>query len=146
MDNLLKFAERLSELLTERGMKPAHLARELGVTRAVIGRYVNGEHLPSLDMAVRLSACFGCSIDFLLGRSDAGSDFTPLPPPPFRERLTFLLTFFRTTKYRLIREAGLDESTVYDWQSGRITPGLNSLIALAEHFGCSVEFVLGRED
>ena len=35
-----KFAERLSELLTERGMKPAHLARELGVTRAVIGRYV----------------------------------------------------------------------------------------------------------
>ena len=77
-----KFAERLSELLAERGMKPAHLARELGVTRAVIGRYVNGEHLPSLDMAVRLSACFGCSIDFLLGAATQGRHLPRFPRRP----------------------------------------------------------------
>lgn len=84
MSILEKFVERLRELLTDHEMKPAHLAKELGVTRKVICRYTNGERLPSLNMAFRLSGYFHCSIDFLLGRSDEGSEFEPLPLPPLR--------------------------------------------------------------
>ena len=43
MSILEKFVERLRELLTDHEMKPAHLAKELGVTRKVICRYTNGE-------------------------------------------------------------------------------------------------------
>lgn len=64
MSILEKFVERLRELLTDHEMKPAHLAKELGVTRKVICRYTNGERLPSLNMAFRLSGYFHCSIDF----------------------------------------------------------------------------------
>lgn len=90
MSILEKFVERLRELLTDHEMKPAHLAKELGVTRKVICRYTNGERLPSLNMAFRLSGYFHCSIDFLLGRSDEGSEFEPLPLLPFKDRLPYL--------------------------------------------------------
>lgn len=98
MSILEKFVERLRELLTDHEMKPAHLAKELGVTRKVICRYTNGERLPSLNMAFRLSGYFRCSIDFLLGRSDEGSEFEPLPLPPFKDRLPYLVDFFKKPK------------------------------------------------
>lgn len=110
MSNLQKFVERLSELLSDREMKAANLAKELGVTRKVISRYLNGERLPSISMAFRLSEYFHCSIDFLLGRSDTGADFDPLPLPPFRERLPFLLDFFKKSRYRIAKDAHINES------------------------------------
>ena len=146
MSNLQKFVERLSELLSDREMRAANLAKELGVTRKVISRYLNGERLPSLGMAFRMSAYFHCSIDFLLGRSDTGAEFDPLPPPPFKERLPFLLDFFKKSRYRIARDAHINESIIYDWQNGTSSPSLESIIALADYFECSIEFVLGREN
>lgn len=146
MSILEKFVERLRELLTDHEMKPAHLAKELGVTRKVICRYTNGERLPSLNMAFRLSGYFHCSIDFLLGRSDEGSEFEPLPLPPFKDRLPYLVDFFKKTKANISKEAHIDESIIYDWLKGRSTPSLESITALADYFDCSVEFILGREN
>ena len=145
MSNLQKFVERLKELLSDHEMKPAHLAKELGVTRKVICRYLNGERFPSLNMAFRMAAYFHCSIDFLLGRSDTGAEFDPLPLSPFKERLPFLLDFFKKSRYRIAKDAHIDESIIYDWQNGTSSPSLESLIALADYFECSIEFILGRE-
>lgn len=146
MDNLQKFVERLSELLSDREMKATDLAKELGVSRKVISRYLKGERLPSLKMALRMSAYFHCSIDFLLGRSDTGAEFEPLPLPPFKEQLPFLVDFFKKSRYRIARDTHIDESIMYDWQNGRFVPSVESLIALADYFECSIEFVLGREN
>lgn len=143
MDNLQKFVERLSELLSDREMKATDLAKELGVSRKVISRYLKGERLPSLKMALRISAYFHCSIDFLLGRSDTGAEFEPLPLPPFKEQLPFLVDFFKKSRYRIARDTHIDESIMYDWQNGRFVPSVESLIALADYFECSIEFVLG---
>lgn len=146
MDNLQKFVERLSELLSDREMKATDLAKELGVSRKVISRYLKGERLPSLKMALRMSAYFHCSIDFLLGRSDTGAEFEALPLPPFKEQLPFLVDFFKKSRYRIARDTHIDESIMYDWQNGRFVPSVESLIALADYFECSIEFVLGREN
>lgn len=146
MSNLQKFVERLSELLIDHEMKAANLADALGVTRKTISRYRRGERLPDIDTALRMSAYFHCSLDFLLGRSDTGAEFDPLPRPLFKDRFAFLLDFFKTTKYRLIKDTQIDESVVYDWQKGTVSPRLESILILADYFGCSVEFVLGREN
>ena len=146
MDKMQKFAERLSELLTERNMRPAHLAKELGVTNKVISRYVNGERIPDLRMAIRLSEYFQCSIDFLLGRSDEGIGYKPKAVISFKERLPYLMEFFHVTKYRLAKETPINESVIYDWQNGLYSPSLDSIIILADYFECTVEFIIGRED
>ena len=146
MNNLQKFAERLSELLIDHEIKPANLADALGVNRKVISRYVNAERLPDIDMAIRMSKYFDCTIDFLLGRSDKDCPCQLLPRPKFDQRLQFLLQFFKTTKYRIQIDTGIDQSVIYDWQKGTVSPSMESVVRLADYFECSVEFVLGLSD
>lgn len=68
---------------------------------------------------------------------------------PFRRSrigLPYLVDFFKKTKANISKEAHIDESIIYDWLNGRSTPSLESIIALADYFDCSVEFILGREN
>lgn len=144
MNDLSLFAERFNELLDERGLKPSRLAAVLGIPKNTICRYARGAQLPNLRMAMILSGYFGCSIDYLLGRSDVGKVFKPASPVPFRERFPALLKQFNTNKYRIAKETELHSSILYRWQSGDCSPELESLLILANHFDCSVEYLLGR--
>ena len=146
MSNLQHFVERLSELLIDHEMKPANLAKELGVGWKMISRYMNGTRYPDLTMALRMSAYFHCSIDFLLGRSDTGASFVPLPMPPFSERIEYVLSFYGKTKYRVAKDTSISESTLYNWKFNRSAPTLENIIALADYLESSVEFILGREN
>ena len=56
------------------------------------------------------------------------------------------LVALAVTKYRLTKETHLTEETIRRWQSGRFEPTTESLIRLADYFGCSVDFILGREN
>lgn len=146
MDNKQHFVERLSELLIDHEMKPASLAKEIGVDRKIISRYMSGTRYPDFSMALRLSAYFHCSIDFLLGRSDTGASFDPLPAPPFAERIEYVISFFGKTKYRVAKDTSISESTLYNWKFNRSSPTLENIITLADYFECSIEFILGREN
>ena len=79
MYNWSNFVERLSELLTIANIKPTQLAKNLGVKSATITRYLSGIRKPRLEMLFKIADYFHCSIDFLLGRSDTGEHFDPLP-------------------------------------------------------------------
>ncbi len=144
MNNTQKFAERLFELLIDNDIKPANLADRLGVNRKVISRYVKGKRLPSVDMAIRMSQHFECTIDFLLGRSDNNGKTEVVNAPLFKDRIVYLLQFFNKTKYVISKETHIDQSVIYDWQKGTVSPSMNSIIKLADYFDCSVEFVIGR--
>ena len=146
-DNILGgFVERLSELLTIANIKPTQLAKNLGVKSATITRYLSGIRKPRLEMLFKIADYFHCSIDFLLGRSDTGEHFDPLPLPDFKERFSFLLDFYKKSRYRLVKDTHIDESIIYDWQNGKFSPGIESLIVMADYFECSIEFILGREN
>lgn len=95
MSILEKFVERLRELLTDHEMKPAHLAKELGVTRKVICRYTNGERLPSLNMAFRRRAI---SIALSTFCSAAAMKALNLSLFPFRRSRTGYRTWWISSK------------------------------------------------
>ena len=118
MYNWSNFVERLSELLTIANIKPTQLAKNLGVKSATITRYLSGIRKPRLEMLFKIADYFHCSIDFLLGRSDTGEHFDPLPLPDFKERFSFLLDFYKKSRYRLVKDTHIDESIIYDWQNG----------------------------
>lgn len=146
MDNLQKFVERFLELLSDRDMKPGRLAAELNVRRKVISRYANGERLPDLQMALRLSEYFHCSIDFLLGRTDEGSQFEPLPAPPFYKHFIDVLNFCQKSIYRVAKDTAISEATLFNWKMNRTSPTLENLVRLSDYLDCSIEFILGREN
>ena len=43
------------------------LARQIGVSKEMVGRYERNEAIPSLDIAKRLSKSLGVSLDYLVG-------------------------------------------------------------------------------
>lgn len=61
------FGIRLKELRTQSSMTQKHLADKLGITKATVSYYENGERAPSPEILVKLATIFHVSTDFLLG-------------------------------------------------------------------------------
>lgn len=68
------FAERLKELLQDRGVYQARLAEVLNTTPQAISSYVNGKTTPDYDTLCNIAEFFGVTTDFLLGVSHTLSD------------------------------------------------------------------------
>lgn len=60
------FSAKLKALLKERGMKQAELARRLGSTQTSVCRYVSGQRIPTVDVAVLIADALNVSMDELL--------------------------------------------------------------------------------
>ena len=145
MTFLSKFAERLCELMREKEIGTQELAAKVQIDQSVIARILRARRMPSAKTLVALADYFRCSADYLLGRKELPEERDFLQRPPFPERLAFLLAHYKTTKYRLTKDTHLTEETIRRWQNGRFEPTTESLIRLADYFGCSVDFILGRE-
>lgn len=61
------FANRLRELRMKYFWNQSTLASRAGVSTSLISSYENSDRYPSLDMLIKLSDIFCCSIDYLLG-------------------------------------------------------------------------------
>lgn len=61
---------RIKKLREEFNMTQQDLANKLKSSKSVIGLYENETRKPSMEVLIRLSEIFNCSIDYLLGKSD----------------------------------------------------------------------------
>ena len=46
--------------------------------------------------------------------------------------------------YRVSRDTGISQTTLSDWKRGRSVPKLEKMEKLAEYFGVTVEYLMGR--
>ena len=83
-------------------MQQADLAKELSVSRVSISRYETGERDPDIETILRLCDIFGCTADYLLGRS-------PVPSPDLDPQEEAMLLAWRraTPEIRAIVETAL---------------------------------------
>lgn len=83
-------------------MQQADLAKELSVSRVSISRYETGERDPDIETILRLCDIFGCTADYLLGRS-------PVPSPDLDPQEEAMLLAWRraTPEIRAIIDAAL---------------------------------------
>ena len=140
------FAESLSELLLLNNITPSTLAKTLGCGKGTISRYQSGQKEPSLAMLLRMADYFQCSTDYLLGLETELYTRVFKPCPTFQERLPVFCKELKITKYQIEHKAKIAQSAMYKWQNGTSEPSVDSLIKIAEAFGCSVDFILGRSD
>ena len=93
---------RLKELRASKGMRPADLSKLLNVQPTTISNYELGVREMDAPTILRLCEIFGCSADYLLGRS-------PLPSPELTpEEEEMLLSWRRATpEIRAIIDAAL---------------------------------------
>lgn len=58
---------RISELLKEKRLTQKTLAQRIGVTEAVISRYISGEREPKPDVLANIATALHTTSDYLLG-------------------------------------------------------------------------------
>ena len=63
------FSRSLSLLRQERGLSQRQVARELGISQALLSHYENGIREPGLNFVVKACDFYNVSADFLLGRT-----------------------------------------------------------------------------
>ena len=81
---------RIRVLRLEHGMKQPDLAEKLNCTAMTVSRYERGEADPDVATICRLCEIFGCTADYLLGRSPVPT--TDLSP----EEESLLLAYRRS--------------------------------------------------
>ena len=139
-----KLSERLKEYMQEAELNQSALGKKTGIKNTNISDFLADIHTPSYQNFVKLLYAFGCSADYLLGRTDIPTEEPLHPVPPFGERLRFILESFAVSQEKLKRELPVSGSVLYRWLSGKNQPSTESLIRLADYFGCSVDYLIGR--
>ncbi len=144
MDNLSKFSDILDSLMFERELNVTRLAEEIGVGATTIRRYLHAQCTPTVENLIKLADFFQCTTDFLLGRENENyySEFKPCPP--FSEQLKVLKEHFNCPWWSFYKTAHVSSSRFYEWKNGKRTPTLDCVIMLADDFGCTVDFIIGR--
>lgn len=61
---------RIKQLREENSITQEELAKKLDLSKGIISLYENETRKPSLEVLIKLSEIFNCSIDYLLGKSD----------------------------------------------------------------------------
>lgn len=145
MDRLAVFAERLDELMFERGETVKSLAEKEKLNSASLYSYLKGAHYPTVKSLLQIVGIFRCSADYLFGFTD---EFTPKEyktVAPICARLEEAFHSAKTTRYAFSKKTGIKQKDLYSWVRGKIVPSVPTLIVFAEFFSCSLDFLLGRE-
>lgn len=62
-------SERLRDLRIKRGLSQKQLADRLGISPSIVSSYENNERTPSSERLLALANFYGCSCDFLVGKT-----------------------------------------------------------------------------
>ncbi len=144
MDNLSKLSEMLDSLMFEHEINLTQLANEVGIDATTIGRYLHSRYTPTVANLVKLADYFQCTTDFLLGRESENYPTVFYSCPPFSEQLKVLKEHFNCPWWNFYKTAHISSSRFYEWKNGTRTPTLDCIIFLADGFGCTVDFIIGR--
>ena len=61
------FGNRLKVVREEKGLKREDIAKQIGTSAAIIGRYERNERTPSVDIAKKIAEAMDVSLDYLVG-------------------------------------------------------------------------------
>lgn len=138
--------ERLKELVEEYRIKRVEdFCKTIGVGRTDFYRWWSDTTMPSLSNALKLADAFYCSLDYLVGRADSNTAVYFNDPPAFSGRIKSLMKEFGTNPHRVSVQAGIARASIYEWMQDKAEITLDSLIKLADLFGCTIDYMVGRE-
>ncbi len=65
-----KFATRLKELRTEKGVSQQEVAAVVRMSKMAVSHWESGHSEPSISQLILLSEFFGVTVDYLVGKVD----------------------------------------------------------------------------
>jgi transcriptional regulator with XRE-family HTH domain len=71
---MISISEHITRLRKDKKWSQDDLAKEIGSSRVMIGKYERGDNMPSIEVIVKLAKSFDVSIDYLVGNTDLVMD------------------------------------------------------------------------
>ena len=134
--------------MNENKLNRVMLAKAVGVTSTTINGFFNYDYYPQIELAIKLSNYFDCSIDYLFGLTDVKTKEYNLDMSKvmqnFNDNISSMLKFSGISNAKAMRDMQMGEFTLYRWRRGMF-PKTVTLIAVAKYFGVSIEYLLGHE-
>ena len=143
----MEFMTRFKELLEFDDISANNLCKTLKINHTSIYLYLKGSY-PSVQNAVKMANHFNCSLNYLLGLSDNANDCSfcqTYDISLFLSRYNKLLESKHTTHYYVQQALNFGNSAYQKWKLGK-EPKIETLIKIARHFGCSVDYLIGRSN
>ena len=140
------FRIRLNSLIADLDCSIYEFADKANVSKGVLTRAAIYGIIPSVRTLIKIADCLCVSLEYLLGLTD-NTFYEPAPSPStFHIRLAELCGE-RNVKYSEIGALmPFSANLFYDWQREKTIPSLEYLLALAEYFKVSPDYLLGRTD
>jgi len=102
---------RITELRKQKGWSQSELAKQIQVSREIVGRYERGDAVPSIDIAKRMADAFEVSLDYLVGATEKQlnkdmvkriEDVDKMKPDDKKMVFAFLDAFITKTKLQTL--------------------------------------------
>lgn len=161
-----KFGQRLRQIRTEKNIKAKDLAEALNLSKAAISQFENGSSVPSSETLLAMSQYLDVPVEKMMSNSQPDyvvntGDQTFLVELKCNNTETekqildnIMLAFQRRAKFTKASDGvvfdndkiRITERTISDYESEKKVPGLDVVIALAEFFNVSIDYLVGRTD
>jgi transcriptional regulator with XRE-family HTH domain len=66
----MTFGEKVGVLRKQLKWSQEDLAKKIGTSAPIVGRYERGEIKPSIEVAAKIADCLNVTVDYLIGNSD----------------------------------------------------------------------------
>ena len=133
------FKDVIKILRQEKGLSQAQLAVAFNKSESAIRTWETGRNKPDADTLILLARYFDCSIDYLLGYTEAGNLDTG-------NRIKALRKEKGITIHDIAEISGLSSTAISNYERGLRSPDAETIIKLAKFFECSTDHLLGLTD
>lgn len=119
----------------------------IGINRSTFSNIYNYGIVPRTPALVKIADYFNVSVAYLMGESDSDYFSPIIEKVPFTSRLDSLLQEKNIkTLYDLSQKVHIHRNNIRQWYTADCLPLIDDLFILADFFGVSVDYLLGRTD
>ena len=143
-----EFQIRFKELIDELGLKnKTEIVKQIGITYATFSKAYNYGIFPTVPILVRIADFFDVSVDYLVGNTENEQYVRSDAPKKFTERLEKLKASKGiSTTYELAQRVHIHRNNIAQWIKHDYIPSIDDLALLADFFGVTLDYLLGRSD
>lgn len=136
------FRNSLKYIMCEREVGIVQMAKEMAIAPASLRKLINISNDVKLKTLLKLADYFGCTLEFLCGRTYEEKEASRRICPEFGVRIKEITREYDVTPHALLSNSGITPSEYYYWIDGG-TPMLISLDRMAHYLDITLDHLVG---
>lgn len=140
------YKKRFTELINDMDCKNSEIPKLLKIDYGSYMKMKEFGIIPKPKVLVRIADYFEVSLEYLLGRTNDPYFSRAEKDEDFLTRYRRLKEEEHFTDYKIAQKLHITTSYTTNWKNKNFIPSIVNLIVLADTFGVSLDYLLGRTD